>query len=293
MEYFINKTVFEKKYKNKPYPRIIFPLQRVLNNYKDKSYKNEIELDGCFFIEKEFILDKNEFPLESQYFKPYIYNYSNEEINNKEAYKFLPGDLCLIEIKTHFPSNGNPKSDDNLKEKDFKQIINEFLDKMSVFEQLIKDMDLEYKRIRLIIFYDVVKKRNYEKELNNILTEYKLESKCPNYFKKIYVQIIYMNSNYFAASLKRFEDIIDIVNTKYNEVQKSLDSEKEKNRELNGKYEELKLSLDSEKEKNRELNGKYDEVQKKLEKLIELVAEKFDEETNKQINEIIKKDKKK
>ena len=193
MEYFINKTVFEKKYKNKPYPRIIFPLQRVLNNYKDKSYKNEIELDGCFFIEKEFILDKNEFPLESQYFKPYIYNYSNEEMNNKESYEFLPGDLCLIEIKTHFPSNGNPKFYDNLKEKDFKQIINDFLDKMIVFEQLIKDMNLEYKRIRLIIFYDVVKKRNYEKELKNILTEYKLESKCPNYLKQIYVQIIYIN----------------------------------------------------------------------------------------------------
>ena len=50
LEYFINKTVFEKKYGNKPFPRIIFPLQKVSKNYEfnDESFKNEIELDGCF-----------------------------------------------------------------------------------------------------------------------------------------------------------------------------------------------------------------------------------------------------
>ena len=41
-------------------------------------------------------------------------------------------------------------------EQSFEQIIIEFLDKMRVFEQLIRDMNLKYERIRLIIFYDVV-----------------------------------------------------------------------------------------------------------------------------------------
>ena len=307
LEYFINKTVFEKKYENKPFPRIIFPLQRVFENYKfnDESFKNEIELDGCFFIEKNFNLDNNEFPFESQYFKPYIYNLGNKEIKDKDAYEFLPNDLCLIEIKTHFPSNNKRELYDNPKEKDFKQIINDFLDKMIVFEQLISDMNLKYNRIRLIIFYDVVKKYNYNKELENILTKYKLKEKCPNYYKKIYVQIIYMNANYFAASLKRFEDTIDIVNTKYDEVLKKLDIEKNKNTDLNGKYEELRKSLNNEINQNVELNGKYEELQKSLDneinqkvalnkkyeevkknldlqnELLKLIAEQMDAETKK------------
>ena len=33
LEYFINETVFEKKYGNKPFPRIIFPLQIEFKNY--------------------------------------------------------------------------------------------------------------------------------------------------------------------------------------------------------------------------------------------------------------------
>ena len=315
LELFINKTVFEKKYGNKPFPRIIFPLQRVSKKFKDESFNNEIELDGCFFIEKEFKLDNNEFPFESQYFKPYIYNLGNKEIKDKDAYEFLPNDLCLIEIKTHFPSNIKRELYDNPKEKDFKQIINDFLDKMIVFEQLISDMNLKYNRIRLIIFYDVVKKYNYNKELENILTKYKLKEKCPNYYKKIYVQIIYMNANYFAASLKRFEDTIDIVNTKYDEVLKKLDIEKNKNTDLNGKYEELRKSLNNEINQNVELNGKYEELQKSLDneinqkvalnkkyeevkknldlqnELLKLIAEQMDAETKKKIDEIIEKNK--
>ena len=288
LEYFINKTVFEKKYENKPFPRIIFPLQRVFENYKfnDESFKNEIELDGCFFTEKNFNLDNNEFPFESQYFKPYIYNLGNKEIKDKDAYEFLPNDLCLIEIKTHFPSNIKRELYDNPKEKDFKQIINDFLDKMIVFEQLISDMNLEYNRIRLIIFYDVVKKYNYNKEFENILTKYKLKEKCPNYYKKIYVQIIYMNANYFAASLKRFEDTIDIVNTKYDEVLKKLDIEKNKNTDLNGKYEELRKSLNNEINQKVALNKKYEEVKKNLDlqnELLKLIAEQMDAETKKKL----------
>lgn len=282
LEYFINKSVFEKKYGNKSFPRIIFPLQRVRNNgeYNDNSYENEIEIDGCFFVQKQFNLDNNEFPFESQYFNHYIYNYYYG-INYKKAYEFLPNDFCLIEIKTHFPPNGNIKQKlyDSSYEKDFEQIIIEFLDKMRVFEQLIRDMNLKYERIRLIIFYDVVKKKNYQDKIKNILNKYKLKEKCKNYYKKIYIQIFYMNANYFAASLKRFEDTIDIVNTKYEELKQNLESEKERNRELNGKYEEL--------------NKKYDEVKKNLEELIKIFSEKMDEETKKKIEERVEKNKSK
>ena len=88
-----------------------------------------------------------------------------------------------------------------------------------------------------------------------------------------------MNANYFAASLKRFEDTIDIVNTKYEELKQNLESEKERNTELNGKYEEL--------------NKKYDEVKKNLEELIKIISEKMDEETKKKIEERVEKNKSK
>jgi len=49
--------VFQNKYLNKPYPRIIFPLQKANKYYEfnDTSYKNEIGLDGCFFIKENLL----------------------------------------------------------------------------------------------------------------------------------------------------------------------------------------------------------------------------------------------
>ena len=73
-----------------------------------------------------------------------------------------------------------------------------------------------------------------------------------------------MDSSYLAASLKRFEDTIDILKTNYEEIKNNLDAEKEKHQELNGRYEEIKNNLDEEKEKYQELNGKYEEIKKRL-----------------------------
>lgn len=152
-------------------------------------------------------------------------------------------------------------------------MIKEFLDKMIVFEQIIRDINIEYKRIRLILFYDVVKKDNYQKNLEEILRKYNLKARCPKYYKKIYFQIFYMDASYFAASLKRFEDTIDMLETNY--------------QELSGKYEEVIKSLNIEKGKNQDLSGKYGDVIKRLElqeKLIQIMSENMDEETKKKCN---------
>ena len=52
-----------------------------------------------------------------------------------------------------------------------------------------------------------------------------------------------MDSSYLAASLRRFEDTIDILKTNYEEVKNNLDAEKEKHQELNRKYEEVKKKI--------------------------------------------------
>ena len=127
LEYFINKTVFQKKYGNKPYPRIIFPLQKVFkddkNNYYYDEYffESEVELDGCFFIKEKFVLDINEFPFESQYYKPYFCDMNDNIIKSENGYIFLEGDLCLIEIKTHFPYYIQEDLYNNPNEKNFQE----------------------------------------------------------------------------------------------------------------------------------------------------------------------------
>ena len=244
LEYFINKTVFQKKYGNKLYPKIIFPLQSVYkikkNEYKlDKSdYIPEIKIDGCFFCEKNFVIQKDEFPFESQYFKPCFYNMNLDAINYNSGYMFFPNDLCLIEVKTHFPVNKKGDYIANEKEKDLFEIVIEMLNKMIIYEQLFQELNLTYNRIRMILFYDVVKKEKYENVLQKALRKFRKDNEL-NYLNKVYFQIIYMESNYLAESLKSFEDKIDHLEYKYNQVSAELIQEKNKREELEKKINEI------------------------------------------------------
>ena len=70
LEYFINKTVFKKKYKTQQLPRIIHPLQKEYKKHKKhyintNHYENELEIDGCFLVKDSFILEDCEFLFES------------------------------------------------------------------------------------------------------------------------------------------------------------------------------------------------------------------------------------
>ena len=216
-EYYINKTIFVKRYKKKQYPAIIFPLKSMkYNKYFKKyiikdDYKGEIEIDGSFFIDNSFVLEEKEFPFENQQFGPSfqktIFGFNN--INNDDGFRFNKNDMCLIEIKTNLPFNSKINNSYNANEKDFEQVINDMLYKMVTFEQLFKDIDLNYERIRLILFYDLVKKYNYESELNGILKSFRIKNKYLDYMDKVFFRIIYIDSNFFAESLKTFGDKID------------------------------------------------------------------------------------
>ena len=93
LEYFINKTVFEKKYKTKQLPRIIFPLQWINKKdgkyeYKKYHYENELEIDGCFFVKEQFKLLDGEFPFESQFFKSSFNDINSEYIDSENGLNF-------------------------------------------------------------------------------------------------------------------------------------------------------------------------------------------------------------
>jgi len=99
LEYFINKTVFERKYGTKQLPRIIYPLQKKYNidkkyyYYEENYYESELEIDGCFFVKKNFKLEEGEFPFESQCFKNILEYKKLEWKDSKNAFVFLEGDI--------------------------------------------------------------------------------------------------------------------------------------------------------------------------------------------------------
>ena len=238
LEYFINKTVFEKKYKTKQLPRIIFPLQWIYKEdgkyeYKKYYYENELEIDGCFFVKEQFKLLDGEFPFESQFFKSSFNDIQSEWTDSENGATFLEGDVCLLEIKANLPNYIDTY------EKSFRREVNNFLLKMITFEQLFKSIGIEYKRIRLILFYDVVKKCNYQKYLSKILSYFAKKNKDIDYMDKIYFQVIYMDAGYFASSLKKFEDEIDILKYQLNDINKKYEEINKNYQEFNEKYESV------------------------------------------------------
>ena len=70
---------------------------------------------------------------------------------------------------------------------------------------------------------------------------------------KIYFQVIYMDAGYFASSLKKFEDEIDILKYQLNDINKKYE-------EINKKYEEI--------------NKNYQEFNKKYESVLEILKNK-------------------
>ena len=296
-EYYINKTIFEKRYNNKPYPRIIYPLNQVFNKnpfkYNYNFYENEKEIDGCFYIsDKNFKMDRKEFPFESQYYNGLFRNLEDYDNYKIDPLSFLIGDLCLIEIKTHLPNKKLKYI--NSKEKNFHDTVMDMLEKMFIFEQLFKDLGLEYKRIRLMLFYDLIRKRNYEYELNLALSDFKKKHYYLNYLKQVYFQVIYIDSSYFAESLKSFQDNLDNLNEEikflkndnkelkrnYEEIQEKYEIIEGDNKEINKNYEDMKT-------KNEELEKKYNEIKENNEQLLKILYDSADEANKEKIGNLM------
>ena len=122
----------------------------------------------------------------------------------------------------------------------------------------------------MILFYDVVKKEKYENLLQKALRKFREDNEL-NYLNKVYFQIIYMESNYLAESLKSFEDKIDNLEYNMNEVK--------------NKYNQVSAELIQEKNKREELEKKT----KEIEEIILLMSGNMNEEMKKKIMEKMNK----
>ena len=320
-EYYIDKTIFEKRYKNRQFPRIIFPLKKIYKElpfqYNKYFYESEKEIDGCFYISKTFTLEKNEFPFESQCFKTYFTKLEDTGISSEDGYTFLEKDLCLIEIKTHFP---NETYVFNNNEKDLYSTVKDMLKKMMIFEQLFQSIGLEYGRIRLILFYDLIRKKNYEYTLQEYFENFKETFKNLKYLHKVYFQIIYIDSSYFAETLKSFQDKIDFlefevketndkydaikreneaikldnkdIKEKYDAIKSQNETIKSDNKDIKEKYDAIKRENDAMKLDNKDIKEKYDIVKAELQKndeIFKIIYKTLGDEPKKQIDEILQK----
>ena len=280
LEYYINVNIFFEKYNVIQYPRIIFPLGKFKKS--EEYLKNEVEIDGAFLVAEPFSIIDSDFPFIFQQFLAYtgsnkmfnIYN-ENYDINGKT---FLKNDLCLLEIKTRFPERVGNDSFDN--------IIWKMLNKMIIFEQLFTYLGVKYDRIRLILFYDLIQKKNYHNIIRNILNEFGKEYWDLNYLSKIYIQVIYINSSYFVESLKTNSDKI-----KNLEETLKISSKKDKTiLEQNDKIIQLQ-------EENNKQNDKIIQLEKENsqqnDKIIQLEKEnkQLQEENNQQNEKIIQLEK--
>ena len=82
----------------------------------------------------------------------------------------------MIEVKTHFPEK-NPYHQN---EKNFSQNIYDMLENMMIFVQLFQDLKLEFNRIRLILFYDLMRKKIMKKHYIKFLQNFLMIMKISN-----------------------------------------------------------------------------------------------------------------
>ena len=278
LEYFINISVFVEKYNVDQYPRIIYPFK---NNFIDNKYLNEVEIDGAFLVKKKFTINDRDFPFIFQNFLSFTGTNKCYDLNLKEnlnAKDFEENDLCLLEIKTKFPDKDkdikNPHSDT------FPNTLEKMLDKLLVFEQLFRSLGVEYKRIRLILFYDLTKKKNYEEEIKRALTKFVNNHKELEYLNKTYFQVIYMDASYFVESLLTNADKIKNLEGQIIDLKKNI----EKKYDLMNKNQELiesqskriiELSLS-----NKKLQISNEKLMKRLEMKIDMLVKLESEKKN-------------
>ena len=278
LEYFINISVFVEKYNVDQYPRIIYPFK---NNFIDNKYLNEVEIDGAFLVKKKFTINDRDFPFIFQNFLSFTGTNKCYDLNLKEnlnAKDFEENDLCLLEIKTKFPDKDkdikNPHSDT------FPNTLEKMLDKLLVFEQLFRALEVEYKRIRLILFYDLTKKKNYEEEIKRALTKFVKNNKELEYLNKTYFQVIYMDASYFVESLLTNADKIKNLEGQIIDLKKNIEKKDDlmnKNQELIESQSKriIELSLS-----NKKLEISNEKLMKRLEMKIDMLVKLESEKKN-------------
>ena len=189
-EFYINDLLI-KNYEFINLPRVIFCFK---DNNNSNTIKDIVELDGIFYFEKEQLLNLKELP------------FINEDIVKKDIddkYKFEACDnlitfneksLILLEIKSRFPSN-DPKNKESLD-----KVMDSMLDKVIVFYDIYKVRFKDIKTVKLIFFYDSVRKEGYDQIIVQKINNFIIYN---TFLKSLFqFQIVFIASSFFAIGVK-------------------------------------------------------------------------------------------
>ena len=267
LEYYVNVSVFMDKYNLKPLPRIIYPLK---NKNIDYDLLNEVEIDGAFFVENEFTIVDEDLPFIYQTFLSFsssnkVYNIITSEFDlNGKIFK--KNDLCLLEIKTEFPDKLEKDNRES-----FPEVLEKLFEKMIIYEQLFTSLKFNYDRIRVILFYELVLKKNFTNEINNAMKKFAKDHAKLKYLNKIYFQVIYVNASYFVGALrtnaeeiKNLKGIIENFKIESEIRENKIEELTRKNNEAIDMNNKLLIEVKQLTDKNNELLTKIENLESKI-----------------------------
>jgi len=170
------------------------------NNTKKRIIEME-EIDGVFYLENDMEIKVNELPfiiddiLEIQNSK---FEYTAENI---DFLKFKRKSLLLLEVKNRFPEN-------NYLVKEIKKALSKSMTFYHLFEERYKNIE----KLRIMFFYNVIPKKNYDEILTKTVKDYFGRNNIKN---KIQFQFIFITSSYLAYNFKNLKDKTDDLENKY------------------------------------------------------------------------------
>ena len=229
LEYYIN-CLLMNKFKQKELPRIIYhflPDQKKNKKIKIK-IKNLEELDGVFYLLKEEVLIINDLP----FIVDDIYESDNSNFDFKKQknnyIQFKEKSLVLLEVKNRLPETSYDSSEKEIIEKELKSELINLCDKVVAFYELYNEIFKDITKIRVILFYDLIPKNNYDEILSYVFKQYFVKGRLINIKNKIQLQCTFIISSYFAYTIKNFIDKTNLLELKINENKSKIESLKEK-----------------------------------------------------------------
>ena len=205
-EYYINDLII-KTFRFEDLPRVIFCFKPL-----DKSIdiKDIVELDSIFYSKNKEILNIKNLPfLDDDIIKR---NKDSYNLKNTIKFKFEAGindeiifdknSLNLFEIKSRF-SNNDPNDKRYLKAE-----VGSLLEKVIIFHDLYKERFGSFDKVKVIFFYDSVRKEGYDDILLSKIEEFINSNKF--LADKFEFQIIFIGTFFLDFGFKSLSDRLEI-----------------------------------------------------------------------------------
>ena len=171
-----------------------------------------------------------------------------------------------MEIKTEFPDKLEKDNRES-----FPEVLEKLFEKMIIYEQLFTSLKFNYDRIRVILFYDLVLKKNFTNEINNAMKKLAKDHAKLKYLNKIYFQVIYVNASYFVGALrtnaeeiKNLKGIIENFKIESEIRENKIEELTRKNNEAIDMNNKLLIEVKQLTDKNNELLTKIENLESKI-----------------------------